>query len=196
LAFSIFGLSLLTGLSLVVIQKRYLRLPVGVLLIFACIMLNQKWFRPQYVYPKAESEFESAEDIRWRVSKISDEYLPQELPRPGNSSQVVRDTIVRRDTYNVKNVIDRETFKKYEINTKENEEIQVNLAAFPGWQYVVNGKPAQFRITDGIPFLKVPSGFSTMELAYKGTMVQFIGNVISGMTCIGFIYIYGKKNIA
>ena len=57
------------------------------------IVVNAKVFVPQFTYDSPVDFFESDKELSWRVSRISDEYLPQSFVKPGDSSQIAHEIL-------------------------------------------------------------------------------------------------------
>src|SRR5258706_10948548 len=99
LTFAIFGVSLIASQIVYISRFRIVRLACVCISIAVILFVETKRFVPQYTYNRPLEDFESAMDIRYRVSKISDEYLPPTVPRPKDPQSVVHDTIVQSDNY-------------------------------------------------------------------------------------------------
>lgn len=193
LVFAIFGLSFLSGGVVLIWKNRLIRgLCAGVLIIGA-VWFNSKWFNPQYIYQRPVADFESEEELKFRVSRISDEYLPPEVLRPQNLQEVVRATINSASGVTVHQEVDNGVYARYLVNTPQGGEIKVNRAYFPGWQYLVNGKQVEPRLQYGLPYLNLPPHDSVVELRFRNTPVRTIANILS-LIAIGFLLIiYDKK---
>ncbi len=193
LVFAIFGLSFISGGIVLIWRNKLIRgLCAGVLIIGA-VWFNAKWFNPQYIYQRPAADFESEEELKFRVSRISDEYLPAEVIRPQNLQEVVSATIDSTPGVTVHQEVDNGVYARYLINSGQGGEIKVNRAYFPGWQYLVNGKQVEPRLQDGLPYLNLPPHDSVVELRFRNTPVRTIANTLS-LIAIGFLLIiYDKK---
>jgi hypothetical protein len=191
----IVGLSFLSGISVFVIPSKIGKLVFAGVFVVLTFLLNGRYFEPQYLYAKTEADFESPKEISFRVSQISDEYLPKEIVKPLSEAELPHDTIVTPSSVEIKTVINQDIYKKYELITPENTSVKVNIAAFPGWRYIVNGQKATVAIDHGLPIIQIPKGFSTMELSFANTPVRTLGNCISIIAFAAVIIIYGKKTI-
>jgi hypothetical protein len=194
LAFAIFGISLMGAGITVLISNRYLRWAAVFVSIGVLLFIEAKHFTPQYIYDRNPSDFETAEDLRWRVSKISDEYLPGAVTRPTESSQYIRDTIPGSDGYTVQTVENRNTYKKFEFRSGWDNEVTVNVADFPGWRYMVNEFTVRPQLSNGLPRLTVPSGLTVVQMWFTDTPVRTAGNIVSLASVAVCLYIYDRKN--
>lgn len=198
LVYSIFGLSLLGGFGIVRAGRGVLAwLAAGVLLI-AILFFNGKWFLPQYTYQKDAAHFETDEELRWRVSKISDEYLPPGIVRPFQIDRVPYQLLETRDAITLETEIDQETYKKLFIRLRRDSWVYINLADFPGWEYLVDGEKIMPTIENGLPKIHIREGLHVVELRFRDTGVRSIGNLISALALMYSIYFlsYGKKTNA
>lgn len=196
LVFAIFGLSLLSA-SLVVIPKNSLfRILIMCILAVGTIIYSAKLFRPQYLYARDPKAFESREELRFRVSKISDEYLPAAIERPKSVSDVPSEAIVPTQSFRVETEIDRETYAKFILMSTSDQIITINRAYFPGWKYWVNGKETEAKLVRGLPTVPVPQGYSVVEMRLVNTPVRSLANAVSIVTILFLIYAYGKKTNA
>lgn len=196
LVYTNLGISLLfVTLFSLKISKKLQYISVFVV-IAGILVLNTKLFSPQYSYSRSADLFESEEDIKFRVSKISDEYLPQEIDRPQDASQIIKEIIPHNESYQYKYIINKETYKKIEFISEQQQEIILNHTHFPGWKYWVNSVLQKDKFDNGRPIITIPDDFSTLEMKFTDTPIRILGNVISLVSVILLGYYYGKKTIS
>jgi hypothetical protein len=164
-----------------------------ILLVGLVLFVEAKRFTPQYTYSRASGDFETAEDIRFRVSKISDEYLPAAVPRPETPQDVVRDTISRSDLYIMEIQQMTDTYGKFGFSVREPVSVQINTAYFPGWHYIVNVTDTKPLIRNGLPVITIPSGDSVLQMQFRDTPVRLIANIISLLSLGVCFYLYDKR---
>ncbi|MFZ5845574.1 MAG: hypothetical protein ACOY0S_03850 [Patescibacteria group bacterium] len=196
LTFAIFGLAILVGSGVMIFAKKIWRWLAVAALVSGVIFLNAKWFRPQYQYLKPAAEFESIEELRFRVSRISDEYLPPLLPRPSDVSGIVRQVVEARGDLRVSNVWDNGVVARFIVDSPKEQEIKLRRAYFPGWHYWLNGREIKPQVTSGIPSFGVPSGESIIDIQFRNTPIRLVGNLASVATLIILVLIYDKKAIS
>lgn len=192
----IFGMSLLGGSSVYWLTKGRWQWLAGILLVPIIITVYAKVFLPQYTYEKDPAEFESRQDLRWRVSKISDEYLPPTVPRPTSAQNIITSRWKFFSNVDVENEIETDTYARYILTSGRNVLVQINLAHFPGWRYLVNGKEIHPLVVSGVPHFILPQGRNVVELEFTNTFVRTIGNLVSIVTFGMLLYVYGKKTYA
>ena len=190
--------SVLGGSVLFWIRQRWAKIGTFAILLIAILGLNVKLFAPQMTYDKPADFFESSEELLWRVSKVSDEYLPPSFSKPMNFGGVAREILAsNRDRgLAVETEINTETYAKLHIQAQASMDVILNRAYFPGWQYWVNGVRQQDQIDHGLPQVSIPAGKSVVEIRFGNTPVRFLGNILSMLIIVWFLKTYGKKSIA
>lgn len=168
-----FGFSLLGGVILLGIKKNVYQFIAAIIVSTFILVMNMKWFVPQYTYSASSKTFEDPKDLRFRVSKISDEYLPSALPRPKEESATAFDTIEGRK------IEETATIARYVVESTAASEIVVRKAYFPGWRYWINNQEVIPRIEGGLPVFALEPGQSVIELAFTDTPIRTIGNMVS-----------------
>lgn len=168
-----FGFSLLGGVILLGIKKNAYQFIAAIFVSTFILVMNMKWFVPQYTYSASSKAFEDPKDLRFRVSKISDEYLPSALPRPKEESATAFDTIEGRK------IEETATIARYVVESTAASEIVVRKAYFPGWRYWINNQEVIPRIEGGLPVFALEPGQSVIELAFTDTPIRTIGNMVS-----------------
>lgn len=196
LAFAAAGVSILVGEVIAVSRNQIVRAILTSVFIATLLIVEAKWFAPQFTYAKDARDFETPQELRFRVSKISDEYLPPEVPRPRQITEISGPAIAATGILEVGTDIDKETYKKFALLSKINQKITIAHAYFPGWRYWVNGKEALEYLTQGLPVLSLPEGESVVEMRFTNTPVRTFANILSLLTLLYLMYIYGKKTYA
>jgi len=194
LTFVTLGIGIMGG-SLVAFWKApIIRFLVAAGLVSLTIVVNAKLFVPQYVYLRDTAEFESNSELSYTRSRISDEYLPQEVPKIFNQNDVIQETITTTPTLGVKEITKRDTYQKYELTSAYKQSVILKIAYFPGWIIYINGKKTSPSIAQGLPSVIVSEGSSIIELLFVNTPVRVIANSISMISIVllfGF-YIWKK----
>lgn len=193
LTFTIFGLSLLSGgIMRFVWFKRFPHISTIAYMLMV-LFLYTKLFIPQTIINQNPLQYETQEELRFRVSKVSDEYLPQSVPRPVRETEYVRDTILSTPTLRVETIRDVGTYARFNLTSTKPQNIVLNRAYFPGWRYFVDDKEVFPAIADGLPIVSIPDGISLVSLAFGNTPVRWLANGLTLFTAGIFIYWYGKN---
>jgi hypothetical protein len=196
LAFAVFGISITGSAIVLFIHNKYIRYFVVSCIVAFVLIVEAKRFTPQYTYNRSPGDFETQEDIRFRVSKISDEYLPGAVPRPENAQDVVHDTITKSDLYTAEIRQMTDTYLKVAFHTREDTQVTINTAYFPGWHYIVNVTDTKPRVENGLPVITIPQGDSVVQMQFRDTPVRKIANIISLLSLGTCFYIYDKRKKA
>lgn len=195
LSYVIFGLSLLASGSIFWIKNKFFQLVAAIPLLIGIVWYNGKLFSPQFMYNKPASDFESIDELRFRVSKISDEYLPIEVPRPTTKEHSIHDTIPVTSGLQVDTEVDTETYAKFIFHSNDGNTVHIQRAFFPGWQYWFDGKIVHPKLEHGLPVWYAPSGNHVFEMYFTNTPIRFIGNLVSILTGVILLFTYGNKKI-
>jgi hypothetical protein len=157
------------------------------------LFVEAKWFVPQYTYSRPAAAFETAEDISFRVSEISDEYLPPAVLRPKTPQDVVQDIIPKSDLYmsDIQQMSD--TYVKIAFQAQEPTSVKINTAYFPGWHYIVNVTETKPSIENGLPVITIPQWASVVQMQFSDTPVRTIGNILSLLSLGVCLYIYDNR---
>lgn len=193
LTYAVLGISMIGGAVVVLIRNRLQRL---VLVGAVCIMVvsvNAKWFLGQFTINKPTGSYESQEELRYRVSKISDEYLPPDFVRPQKPSESSYEALPLSSQYSADTEVDTETYTKIALQSNVDTEVTLQRVYFPGWEYWVNGKKVLPNIQDSLPRIAVPAGESVLEMHFFNTPVRSLANLISIITLGSLLVVYGSK---
>lgn len=196
LSFVMIYMSLVAAHTVLLLPGKIFRAFIVSVCIAILLWGNAKLFQPQYVHPAASAQFEQPDDLRWRVSKISDEYLPANFVKPEVSDAIVRDFVSGIPGQSIEHQIEKSQYIKFFINIPEDSTIALNRVFFPGWHYYLNEKEVTPRVVDAIPYLSIPQGRQAVELKWFDTPIRFVANVMSLVTLGILLYVYGKKTIA
>lgn len=193
LTLAAFGLSLLAAGVVNLVTDLNGRIACAGIVIAIAIAFNAKWFTPQYLYMKDSREFETPYDLRWRASRISDEYLPPDIVRPAESSRVVSATIVPHAGLTVSPLYETAAGSRYVVQATDTAEIALNKAYFPGWRYRVNDTDVRPSIKEGLPHITVSAGQSVVGLRFTDTPIRTLANTLSVTAIVVGLIAYGRK---
>lgn len=184
------------GISLV--PNSRIRFLTALLSVVGIIAVNAKLFVPKYIYePDVTHEF-STEDIRFRISKISDEYLPDSLIKPKLSTEVPSKVLTSKFDARITLQSQKSTYVKATVVTSSNDILTFQKAAFPGWVFTIDGKSVQSDTIHGLPVFSLSKGTHQFEAVFKDTPIRSQSTIISVMTLLllGGLLIYGQKTKA
>jgi hypothetical protein len=128
LTFIILSASFLSGAVFSFIKNNLFKIFAFVFLLFILLFYNVKYFQPQTYLNVSENYYINDEALKWRTSKVSDEYLPRDFPRPAN----YQEAILLVDTFKNKHL---------EYDFKANTPIRTiaNLVSLSGLSLIIGG---------------------------------------------------------
>ncbi|MCJ7826089.1 hypothetical protein MUP56_00540, partial [Patescibacteria group bacterium] len=161
------------------------------------VLVNAKLFTPQYLYDRSPESFGVFEELRWRASKVSDEYLPKGIKIPEIVSEIVQERVTGNEFTKVVKISETEIQGTYEIEAERSQELKLNMAFFPGWTYSINGVQVKPNVVEGEPSVVLSAGYSLLKMRFSDTPVRKVGNSLTLITIIGIVVfiVYGKKTI-
>ncbi|MFZ5535504.1 MAG: 6-pyruvoyl-tetrahydropterin synthase-related protein [Patescibacteria group bacterium] len=190
-----FGTSLLGSFAMLPVKNAVAKWAATIAICVGVILLNGKWFMPQYTYEKPSTAFEAPSDVRWRVSKISDEYLPRSVPRPDTPKEADFATIEEGNGLSARLLTKTTTREVWSVIAAEEMPVRINKAPFPGWRYFIDDKEVRPTVKNGLPELTLAAGQSYITMRFTDTPIRVIGNGISLVSLIIFIYyLYAKQH--
>lgn len=192
LGLAVFFLSLLGGYAVAVFQNIFPKKPLRsvissclVVLLFAGMMvLYAKYFHPQIIDKNYRDET-NLQTIRWTISKISDEYMPPDFAKPKDESQVANIRIINPEGSVFYH--DRLTQITALVDGSARTTLQVNLAAFPDWNFRLDNKPVNAAVIDGRYAVAVPAGKHTLDVYWQPTPVEKLADFLSVVGLCGLI---------
>ena len=193
LTYAVLGISMIGGAVVVLIRNRLQRLLLVGAVCIMVVSVNAKWFLGQFTINKPAGSYESQEELRYGVSKISDEYLPPDFVRPQKPSESSYDALPLSSQYSAETEVDTETYTKIAFQSNVDTEVTLQRLYFPGWEYWVNGKKVLPNIQHSLPRIAVPAGESVLEMHFFNTPVRSLANLISIITLGSLLVVYGSK---
>lgn len=180
-------------------------LPKKVMILMAIsIILLLLWqsrnkFSPQQYLTVSDAYYITNQDIEWRVSKTSFEYMAKGITTvvsPIGTTQIAigkneipeRTFFVANGSLDVKEDISTAAYKKYTVNGTGGR-LVINTYIFPGWSVAIDGKKTtmvpygKFRLIS----IAIPKGKHTVEVAFTNTQVRTLGNSITLVTIVAFL---------
>lgn len=186
-----FTLLSLTFFSSAIFLKlnKLISLIIGVLIIIVAIWWNVKYFQPQLYLPFRQEDYISPENLTYKISRISDEYLPDKFLIPRAKSEVATNVIVETEGMKLKILKSTPVEKIYFIDMPETTDLTVNLANFPGWMVRVDGVKTEIHDTFGRIGLVIPQGQHILSFNFTNTVVRSLSNVISILSLFLLVYV-------
>lgn len=186
--------SFLGGIFILYLKKIFgekMTILIGGFIIVGSMLLIAHFFHPQTNLSDNDNQYIANQDIQWRVSKMSFEYVPKGVATyisalnitqlkvekgniPKESYQVIKGNIL------VLQEINKPSLKKYTVSGTGGTMV-INTYVFPGWQVKIDGNTAQITKYGALKLISfsVPSGKHTILVSFENTPVRTIGNLLS-----------------
>ena len=166
-------------------------------IIFILIIYSAKLFIPQTFILKEESDYTNLKTLRWKTSKISDEYMPKNFKIPTLENEAVKNKIqIDEDQAGISYLTFDTKSLHASIKALDKTSININTAYFPSWNIFVDNKRSDFNATNKGISLFVPKGDHSLDMLFIQTPVEKLGDSISlaGLfLLIAGIILSGKK---
>ncbi len=213
LEFSAVFAAFLGGICIVYIKKIFgekITLFIGGFIILGSILFIVRYFHPQMFVTDNDNAYIANNDIQWRVSSMSFEYVPKGVSTHLSAINTTHLTIEKKDipkkSFQVVNgniavaeEINKPSYKKYTVSGTGGI-MAINTYMFPGWQVSIDGRKEQIIKYGKLQLISfsVPSGNHTIEVSFKNTPVRTIGNFLSiiafCMVVVAILYSYCINN--
>ncbi|MCL4382913.1 MAG: 6-pyruvoyl-tetrahydropterin synthase-related protein [Patescibacteria group bacterium] len=167
-------------------------------LIAFVVLLNRDYFRPARYLEVTDKDYTTKEELNWRVSKMSFEYVPKGIATVLSDIQTTQVDIKREEIpinsfvsdgrlqVKEKQILPHE--KKYEV-FGEGGKLTVNTYNFPGWEVKIDGQKT--KIDDNNKFklitVAVPKGSHLVEVVFNDTPLRTLGNFASVISFFSLI---------
>lgn len=167
-------------------------------LIAFVVLLNRDYFRPARYLEVTDKDYTTKEELNWRVSKMSFEYVPKGIATVLSDIQTTQVDIKREEIpinsfvsdgrlqVKEKQILPHE--KKYEV-FGEGGKLTVNTYNFPGWEVKIDGQKT--KIDDNNKFklitVDVSKGSHLVEVVFNDTPLRTLGNFASVISFFSMI---------
>lgn len=160
----------------------------GGVIILVLLFFNIKYFQPQTYLNVSAADYINEENIKWKTSKISDEYLPKNFPIPQSQNEVAwKKVAVLAGEAEVKDLTLKSHQTAFKINTEGETEILVNTAYFPGWEVWLDGKEIDSSLESGKIKLSPPPGEHQVIIHFSNTPIRALANLVSLLSWVGLV---------
>lgn len=182
-ATSFLGGSIIVLLKLMTKNSRYQKIIsvcFAVVVISGSIFINSKLFAPQYISNAKSSDFTSELNLKWKTSKISDEYLPENFAKPRRENEIPSSKFTaQNNTTKITMLEDRVQQFSAEITSDQNSIIHINLAYFPAWHIFLDNSEISYQVISKGLRVTVPKGEHKLSAKFIQTPIQKLGNVLT-----------------
>ncbi len=185
---TIFSLAVLSGFIFILLKKP-LKIIIAGLIIVSVLLLNVKYFQPKEYLPLVSSDYTVKDILNYKISKISDEYLPPDFKIPQNREEIAREAIVGDDNLKIISRQENITDKQYQLEIIEPVTVNTNISYFPGWQTYLDGKGTEITSKDGRIAIDLPQGRHDLKITLQDTPIRKSANAISILSVFLLVYV-------
>lgn len=170
------------------LKSRHFKLLVTATLCPVIVLIYAKYFSPQTIIPFNTGNYLSRNNLLFRISKISDEYLPADLTVPAGPEDLPSQ-LLNGENLDIQ-VIDNEVIhKQFRLTVPFKQNVTASTAYFPGWFVFLDNQPLPITEKQGLISFNLPSGRHLLEMKFTDTPVRTIANFISLLTFILILYL-------
>lgn len=153
------------------------------------------YFKPQRLLPVSDSQLTSFEDIAWRISRTSFEFVSKgvkttKTPLGTTTLDIKKENLPKEPgsilfgAGQVKVRENRMSDKTFVVHAEIPSSFRLNTYNFPGWKAYINGKEVPIRDDNDLKLITidVPQGYQTVSFSFKETGVRKFADIISIFT--------------
>jgi hypothetical protein len=158
-------------------------------LVFSVIFINGKYFLPKEFVSIKDNDYTAGDNLLYKISKISDEYLPLDFITPVSVEMVARTAITETAAVKVLSKTEKTTLKEFDLSVSSNHLLITNVAFFPGWQVFIDGKRQNIISRDGKIAAYLSYGNHSLILIFNNTLIRIMANAISIFSLFLLLYV-------
>lgn len=183
LVLSVFFASFIVG-SLFWIAEKYLSQKIILILLLLLISIgfifvSVKFFVPEKYLNVNSDYYTNINTLNWKVSKISDEYLPKNFVKPKDLNSIADFSKLNTKNLTVQ-VINRKTQEvTFNVKAATNQSIILPLAYFPSWQVYVDEKKIPVSNYRGRMSIAIPQGQHSIKLVFQQDAIELLADMLS-----------------
>ncbi|MBI4226405.1 glycosyltransferase family 39 protein [Candidatus Roizmanbacteria bacterium] len=188
---------------------------VSFLIIILTIFTYHKYFKPQRLILTTDKQKTSVDEISWRISRTSYEFVPKEVKTKKSELNTTILAIEKKDIpkkpfvllggeANVEILDNRFQNKEFLIDAKSSVIFRLNTYNYPGWEAyltpatvipseseVTSDESRNLKIFDNNDFklitVYIPPGKYNLNFIFKNTPVRHIANLLSLATFVSLV---------
>lgn len=173
--------------------------------VISTVFYNREYFKPARYLNVTDQNYITKEDISWRVSKTSFEFIPKgvktTLSDIGTTQIAISQNEIPTQSYEVLNgdlkVIELKNLphlKIYQVLSTKGGILRINTYNFPGWEVTIDRQKASINDQNKLKLItiKIPHGKHEVTVEFKNTPIRTIGNYLSLCAFIIVVFIFLK----
>lgn len=195
--------SFIGGFVVFFIQRKFGKKPAFILSFVSCVavfILAVPYFQPQKYLRVSDAHYTNPQDIKWRVSKASFEFVPEGVATRLSDIKTTQVDLEEKDipisSYKILTgepkievIENKSQLKQFKLDSKSNSSIQLNTFSFPGWKITIDGKDIKYRDDNKLKLItvEVPKGTHILTASFTNTLPRAVGNAITLVTIFNLV---------
>ncbi len=169
--------------------KKIWQIVISIGIIFTILWFNTKYFSPQEYLPLKDEDYTSNFNLRYKISKISDEYLPNNFIPIISPHEIAEESLSPMPNVSIQKIKEEPTLKKYDMHITNPTTLTTKIAFFPGWQAFINNKEIATVNNNGRIGIFLPEGQYQLTFVFTNTPVRTFANTISVLAAFLIVYV-------
>lgn len=171
-------------------------------IILSTVVIYSKYFHPQKYISTNDKERTSFEEIAWRISDTSYEFVPKGVKTKktslGTTTLAINKNELPLKPYKiisgdakVKVIKNNFNDKEFKVNIKTQTDFQLNTYFFPGWEALVDDKIVTINNSNDLKLIniQIPEGVHKIIFLFKNTSIRTFGNLVSLISALSLLII-------
>ncbi len=167
-----------------------------------------KYFKPQKQFNASDNFLTSEEEVEWRISKSSFEFVPKGVATKKTELNTTTLAIEKKDLpknpfilLNGKGAVEilKDNFvkKEFAIDLQSSATFRLNIYYFPGWKAYLDGKELTIQDNNKLKLITVnlPAGKAMLVFKFQNTPTRTIANLLSFISLLMIIFLTFKSKI-
>jgi len=173
-----------------------------VITVITVIFFNRQYFTPARYLDVSDQTYTTKEDLSWRVSKTSFEFVPigvktvfsdigttqldiSKKEIPTQSFQILKGDL------NISEIKNLPHQKIYQIHSTKGGVLRINTYNFSGWEVTIDGKNTFINDQNKLKLItvKIPPGKYEVTVEFQNTPIRTLGNYLSLFSLIIMVFL-------
>lgn len=168
--------------------------------------MNKDYFQPDRYLKVTDANYITKEDISWRISKTSFEFVPKgvatTLSDIDTTQLAIKQNEIAQSSYSVeKGVLAVQEVqilpqkKVLKVQSDLGGTIRINTFNFPGWEAMLDEKKTTISDKNKLKLITiiVPKGDHEVTVEFKNTPIRTLGNSLTMVTILVLVMVIAKK---
>ena len=192
LSLTILIASFLGGGIVSVFSKGWMRNLFALLFIIVSILLSLEYAKAPYYHKRTDSHYLMRSNFTDGTNSPGNSFNTEWLDAIPSKRKDKFEFIKGSGSIKIGSI--KPQFYKLMINAKEDSQVIVNTAYFPGWVSLVDGKKKEVDNYNGRMLIKIPSGRHKVELIFSDTYVGIASDTLFFISVLLLVF-FGRKSI-